>query len=302
MPDAPAISVLMTVYNSRTYVAEAAESILAQTFRDFELLIIDDGSTDDSLSILKSLADKDSRIRLVSRPNTGLARALNEAIDLAKGEFLARMDADDIAMPDRFEKQIAYLRSHPNCVAVGSRAMNIDPYGMTLLPRDVKLTHEEIDAELMQGKGGAMIHPSVMMRRDAVIAAGKYRHEYNTLEDLDLFLRLAERGELANLADTLLNYRQHLQSIVRTKQDEQNSKRRKLMEETYTRRGRGKPDESTYNRPVPTRGVAQLREWAWFALKNGKLPIARKHARAALKMSPLSMDSWRLMYCSLRGH
>jgi glycosyltransferase involved in cell wall biosynthesis len=301
MPDASAISVLMTVYNSRTYVAEAAESILAQSFRDFEFIIIDDGSTDDSLAILKTLAEKDQRIRLISRPNTGLARALNEGIDLAKGEFIARMDADDIATPDRFEKQIAYLRSHPDCVIVGSRAMNIDPYGMTLLPRDVKLTHEEIDAELMQGKGGAMIHPTVMMRRQAVLAAGKYRHEYNTLEDLDLFLRLSERGKLANLPETLLHYRQHLQSIVRTKQEEQNSKRRKLMEETYARRGKGKPDESTYNRPVPTRGVAQLREWAWFALKNGKLPIARKHARAALKMSPLSTDSWRLMYCCWRG-
>jgi glycosyltransferase involved in cell wall biosynthesis len=301
MPDRPAISVLMTVYNSRQYVAEAAQSILDQTFRDFEFIIIDDGSSDDSLAILKQLAETDSRVRLVSRPNTGLARALNEGLDLAESEFVARMDADDVSLPQRFEKQIAYLRSHPDCVAVGSQAVNIDPYGMPLLRRDVKLTHDEIDAELMQGKGGAMIHPAVMMRRDAVLAAGKYRHEYNTLEDLDLFLRLAERGKLANLPDVLLHYRQHLQSIVRTKQDEQKSKRRRLMEETYARRGRGTPNESTYNRPVPTRGVAQLREWAWFALKNGKLPIARKHAKAALKMSPLSIDSWRVMYCAWRG-
>ncbi|HTL31419.1 MAG TPA: glycosyltransferase, partial [Tepidisphaeraceae bacterium] len=196
MPDRPAISVLMTVYNSRQYVAEAAQSILDQTFRDFEFIIIDDGSSDDSLAILKQLAETDSRVRLVSRPNTGLARALNEGLDLAESEFVARMDADDVSLPQRFEKQIAYLRSHPDCVAVGSQAVNIDPYGMPLLRRDVKLTHDEIDAELMQGKGGAMIHPAVMMRRDAVLAAGKYRHEYNTLEDLDLFLRLAERGKL----------------------------------------------------------------------------------------------------------
>jgi glycosyltransferase involved in cell wall biosynthesis len=126
MPSEPAISVLMPVYNTERYVAEAVESILAQTFRNFEFLIIDDGSTDRSLSILKRYAERDPRIYLVSRPNTGYVIALNEMLAMARGEFIARIDADDIALPERFEVQVAYLREHPEVVCLGSKVQFID--------------------------------------------------------------------------------------------------------------------------------------------------------------------------------
>src|SRR6478672_11907562 len=109
----PTLSVLMPVYNGARYLAEAVESILGQTFRDFELIIVNDGSTDGSEKILRRYAEQDGRIKLISRPNTGIVGALNDAIAASKCELMARMDADDVAMPDRFEKQLAYMRDHP---------------------------------------------------------------------------------------------------------------------------------------------------------------------------------------------
>ena len=115
----PQISVLMPVYNAERFVAEAVQSILSQTFGDFEFIIIDDGSSDGSLEILRRFERADSRIRLSSRPNTGYTVALNEMLAMASGQFVARMDADDVAMPQRLQKQVDYLCAHPNCVVVG---------------------------------------------------------------------------------------------------------------------------------------------------------------------------------------
>src|SRR3954468_5693657 len=120
---APTVSVLLAVYNARRYLRQAIDSILAQTFTDFEFIIIDDGSTDDTLAILREYEKRDGRIRLISRPNKGLTTTLNEGLALARGEFLARMDGDDVALPTRFEKQVTYLRDHPECVLVGSRVL-----------------------------------------------------------------------------------------------------------------------------------------------------------------------------------
>ena len=127
MPDAPTVSVVMTVYNTERYVGEAVGSVLGQTFGDFEFVIVDDGSTDRSTTILKDFAARDPRIRLVSRPNTGIVAAANEGIGLARGRYLARMDSDDVCLPRRFETQVNYLEQHPECVLVGSRVTVVDP-------------------------------------------------------------------------------------------------------------------------------------------------------------------------------
>src|SRR5689334_22165094 len=112
MASPPPVSVYMPAFNVERYVADAVRSVLSQTFGDFELIVVDDGSTDRTLDILRDLARTDPRVKLLSRPNTGVSRASNEAIALARGEFLARMDSDDFSMPDRLEKQIAWLRDH----------------------------------------------------------------------------------------------------------------------------------------------------------------------------------------------
>src|SRR5436305_1519215 len=125
----PAISVLMPVFNARRYVAEAIRSIQRQSFDQFQFIIVDDGSTDGSSNIIQSLARTDTRIRVIAGPNRGIVKALNNGLDFCDGEFIARMDADDLATPDRFQKQLAYLKGHDDCVAVGSRVLLIDDQG-----------------------------------------------------------------------------------------------------------------------------------------------------------------------------
>ncbi len=212
------------------------------------------------------------------------------------------MDADDISMPQRFDKQTAYLRSHPDCVLVGSRILTIDPFGSPLYEPNHKLSHEEIELQLLSGVGWAIVHPAAMMVREHVMALEGYRVQMEPSEDLDLFLRLAERGQIANLSDVLLRYRQHIKSVNHTRFDEQNRATLTIVTEAYKRRGVTLPP----NWKLPERGILPMKKeidmWAWVALKNGNISAARKHAVALMRMAPFSLSSWRLMYCALRGH
>ena len=293
----PAISVVMSVYNGERYVPEAVESILAQTFDDFEFILIDDGSTDGSKGLLDGYARRDPRIRLTSRPNKGLTATLNEGLGMACGEFVARMDADDISLPSRFEKQVAFLRANPDVVCVGARVLRVDPYGSPLSESNHKLTHEEIDGQLMEeGLGWAITHPVAMMRRDAVVKVGGYREQFRTSQDLDLWLRLAEVGRLANLPDVLLKYRYHPQSVGFTKFEEQRRVKSIILQDAYTRRGRTPPAEWPTGILTPLPVAEQLRRWARTAMKANNRDAAKKHALAALKREPLALDTWRVVF------
>ena len=299
---APTVSVVMTVYNTERYLAQAVESILAQTYRDFEFIIIDDGSTDGSTAILRESAARDARIRLVSRPNTGIAKAANEGIGLARGKYLARMDSDDCSVPHRFERQVAYLDAHPECVVVGSRVMMMDPYGSPVGETGHGLTHEEIDAVLLTGGGGwALVQPSTMMRLDAVRKVGGYRGTSNVGEDHDLFVRLAEVGRVANLSEPLLWYRRHYKSVSQTQYSRQTDAKERIIREAYERRGRAAPADLGLAPWRPPKLSDQLRQWGWAAIRAGNTKVARKHAVGALRNAPLSLESWRLMYCAMRG-
>ena len=274
----PVISVLMPVFNCEAYVAEAVDSVLAQTFRDYEFLIVDDGSTDRSGRLLEDFATRDQRIRLISRPNTGITRALNEMIGLARGKYLARMDADDVCVADRFARQADYLDSHPECVVVGSRVMLMDPYGSPVARSGHSLTHREIDRELMTRSGWAVVHPSVMMRRDAVVAVGGYDERWRHCEDHDLFLRLAEVGRVANLHEVLLWYRRHYASINYNHAREQAERMEALQREAHRRRGIEIPGGWKHEPWNPPSTAEQSRLWGWAALKVGNVGIARRHA------------------------
>ena len=302
MADAPAVSVVMTVFNTEDYVAEAVESVLRQTFGDFEFIIVDDGSTDRSPAILREYAGRDRRIRLVSRPNTGIVRAANEGIGLARGKYLARMDSDDVSLPRRFEVQVGYLDAHPECVLVASRVTVVDPYGSPVLESGQKLSHEEIEAELLTSNGGwAIVQPSAMMRTDAVRAVGGYRGRHNVSEDQDLFLRLAEVGRVANLPEPLLLYRRHYRSVMHTQWRQREEVKEQIVREAYARRGKPMPADWAFDDWKPTPLAEQLRAWGWAALKRGNVAVARKHALGAVRTAPLSGEAWRLLYCAARG-
>jgi Glycosyl transferase family 2 len=204
----PRVSVIMPVFNGGRFLAAAVESVLKQSFDDFEFIVIDDGSTDQSSALLLEASRSDHRVRLLSQANSGVVVALNRALELARGEYIARMDADDVALPPRFARQVAFLDAHPDVAVVGSAIRLIDEEGRTIRDVDYPLTPAEVSEFLIE-VGCALAHPAVMMRRVDVAGAGGYRSAYRHAEDYDLWLRMSETRALANLPDRLLLYRQH---------------------------------------------------------------------------------------------
>jgi glycosyltransferase involved in cell wall biosynthesis len=271
----------MSVYNAELYVASAIKSIIGQTFRDWELLIFDDGSSDSTRQILGRYARRDPRIRLFLNEHRGYVTWLNEGLRGARGAFWARMDADDMALPLRLEKQVAYLRQHPDCVAVGAEAMQMDAAGWPLGRLSVPLEHEQIEASLWEGLGEALCHPAAMFRRDALLVVGGYRKECELAEDVDLYLRLGEVGRLANLPDVLLRYRRHFTSVTASRQMQHGEALRRGLQSAYQRRGLPPPAEEPPRLRRQTRNATrqEMRSyWIEQALQAGCVWTARKHA------------------------
>src|SRR5438445_5451065 len=182
----PRVSVLLPVWNGEAFLEQAMESILRQTFSSFELIVIDDGSTDRTTAIAEEFASGDNRVRVLRRPHEGLSAALNAGIAATRGEYVARMDADDISVPDRLQKQVAYLDAHPACVAVGTWIEVVDEAGVHLGLKTFVETHEEISAALLRGVS-PIAHPTVVMRRDVLRGAGGYDARCYPSEDLGLW-------------------------------------------------------------------------------------------------------------------
>jgi glycosyltransferase involved in cell wall biosynthesis len=211
----PKITVLLPVYNCELYIKTAVESILNQTFTDFELLIIDDASTDATVSIIQKI--EDSRIQLIQKPvNSGYTHSLNYGLQLAKGEYIARMDADDISYPERFAKQIAYLEMHLEVVVCGTTYKIVDNDKRITLPEH----HEAIKIGLLWGN--CILHPSVMIRKKVI---ADFSIQYNTskepAEDYDIWVRLLSIGKLHNLQEVLVEYRVYGNQVSRKRAEEQ---------------------------------------------------------------------------------
>jgi len=201
----PLITVVMSVYNAEKYVNQAVESVLHQSFRDFEFIIIDDGSTDASSSLLEGYDDP--RIRLYHNPdNMGLARSLNQGLASAKGEYVARMDADDIAVPGRLEKQASFLGRHADVGILGCCCVNMDEEGRHVGSSTMPET--DLGIRWMSLFGNPFIHSSVMMRRDMLVNNGlKYDESWETAQDYELWTRVMRHTKGANLRDRLVWYR-----------------------------------------------------------------------------------------------
>jgi len=296
MTAAPLVSVLMPVLDAEPFLEEAVESILGQSFGDFELLALDDGSTDASPRMLEALAARDARVRVLHREHAGLARRLNEGIEQARGEFVARMDADDVAHPERLARQVEYLRAHPECVAVGTDTLEVDSERWPIRTLGVVAAHEEIEARLLQGDGGALVHASAMYRREALRALGGYRVELEAGEDVDLHLRLAERGRLANLTEVLFEYRKNPAGVTLNRRLEMRRAQDAAISDALARRGRD-PASAPRRPPVPDADPPHClwALWAGRAIEAGHLATARKHAGRALRAAPLALAYWKLM-------
>jgi len=213
-PAAVRISVLMAVYNARPYLDAAIESVLRQTRGDFELVAVNDGSTDGSGEALAAWAARDPRVHVFAQENLGVPAAVNHGLEYCRGEYIARMDADDICAPERLAVQADFLDRRPEVVAVGSAMQQIDVAGRIVGPSvHYPAENAEIVAALLDGRN-CLAQPSVMLRRSALEAVNGYRWAFRPAEDYDLWLRLADRFALANVPEVLLRYRVHAGSIT----------------------------------------------------------------------------------------
>jgi glycosyltransferase involved in cell wall biosynthesis len=204
------VSVVMPVFNAAEYLEAALESVLVQTLGDLELIVVDDGSTDASPEILERATAGDARVRVVrNQGNSGIVVALNNGWRLARSRYVARMDADDVALPDRLERQVDFLDAHPEVAAVGGAVTILDARGL----KGATVTYPGSSAAIRRAlpRYNCFAHPAVTIRRAALEAVGGYRYDH--VEDYDLWLRLDERFDLANLQEVVLLYRQHIRQI-----------------------------------------------------------------------------------------
>lgn len=208
----PLISVLLPVCNGENFLAQAIQSILEQTIKSFELICINDGSTDKTAAILSKFAKKDKRIKILTNPkNIGMAASLNRALKLAKGKYIARMDSDDISLPNRFEKQIELLKSNPKLVAVGGQEEIIDAQGQVyatkLFPTDPEVCYQTL-ANVMP------IQPPLLMVRGSVFRSLRYNTKICRNDDINIYFKLLQHGLLSNVAETVFQYRQLSNSLT----------------------------------------------------------------------------------------
>ena len=214
----PTVSVLLPVHNAMPYLPEAVGSILGQEYGGFELLALDDASSDGSAAYLDALDDP--RVRVLHLPKGGLTKNLNVGLREARGAYIARMDADDVALPSRLGAQRRLLDEEPGVVAVGCQAMEIDGEGRPTGPWHFPTGDLEIKLDLFRDVT-PMVHPGVMFRSRAVIDLGGYDESFVAAQDRDLWWRLVDRGRFANLPDELLLYRRHGASVTGRKAEEQ---------------------------------------------------------------------------------
>ena len=227
----PAVSVLMTVYNGERYLRKAIESVLSQTFRDFECIVIDDASTDGSKSILSSFTD--NRLRIFRNlTNIGLTLSLNRALDLARGRYVARMDADDVCQPARFEKQVYFLESHADIGLIGCGVTTIDESGNRI--GDWLCPQDDVAIRWQMLFESPFAHPAVMLRRQILVANRlTYDSAFRVAQDYELWTRLLNHTKGANLSELLLEYRIHNDSASSRRGDEQRSNQLKVGLRTF---------------------------------------------------------------------
>ncbi|MBS1616221.1 MAG: glycosyltransferase [Bacteroidetes bacterium] len=298
----PALTVLMPAFNAGAYIREAIESVLSQSFEDFEFLIIDDGSKDDSLRIIQSF--QDPRIRVISRANKGLIASLNEGIGLARSGLIARHDADDICLPQRLEKQYSFLQQHPKYLLVGSDAEYVDQDGNYLCKLEAPVGYRFEEIWKRRFEKNPFIHPAVMFRKDAALAAGAYPKNALQFEDWLLWLRMMAHGPGCNLPEVLLQVRINPESVTideRWRPEAFHEIRRRSLEQEEVQDA----DAAQLAGLIQAQGGQAFKQASYHALvakkylwNNHNATMARKHLREALKAYPRNSEPYLLYMLS----
>jgi len=216
----PKISVVMSVYNGEKYLREAIDSILNQTFGDFEFIIVDDGSTDKTAEIIDEYAKKDLRVKIIkNKNNIGLTKSLNKAIQETKGEYIARMDADDISSPERFDEQLTFIENHPEIGAVGCWYYLIDKNNKLIKKVRPPVKFYKIKKAILNST--PIIHPAAMIRKISLEKINYYDESFKYAQDRDLLFRILNFYQLGVVPKYLLKYRYTKQSISLQREIEQ---------------------------------------------------------------------------------
>lgn len=298
----PRVSVVMPVYNGERFIAESVRSVLASELADLELLVLDDGSTDRSVVTAHEAAAGDVRLRVISLPHGGVAAARNAGLREARAPLIANLDADDVMLPQRLTKQVAFLDAHPEYVGIGSRALVIDAHG---IPKRVGVrlfTHEEIDGAHMEGRGGAVWNPTMTFRKDVALRVGGYLDGLHTTgEDHDLWLRMAEVGKLANLPEVLIRYRIHGRNVSLSAADRERRLAVTLetLHRAFARRGITDRTPTKIAGPAP-RTAERLRDAALLRFFSGERARAMLLALPACVLQPTSPATWAAARAILR--
>ena len=208
------ISVVMPAFNSSNFIAKAIESILSQTFQDFELILVDDGSTDNTLKIMTHYSQQDNRIQIIQSKHMGCSGARNLGINQSKFPWIAVMDADDIALPKRFAKQIEAANANPEVVAWGTYVHHVNLKDEVLsLQKHGVLTEEEFYDHMKRGDVPFVMHPTSLIKKEILLRVGGYDPKFSYAEDFELFDRLSDHGCILVIPEPLLLYRLHSQSV-----------------------------------------------------------------------------------------
>ncbi len=299
-PD-PLVSIMVPVFNTERYVAETLRALIAQTYRHIEIIVVDDGSTDRSVKILKALANTDARIHLTVRENRGIVATRNEMLALAKGELLAVNDADDVSYPDRIEKQVRYLQQQPAVVCIGTYFELIDPAGRLLRCLRPPVDDARIQHTAIKGDS-PLCHSSAMFRRSAIERVQGYTPELKLAHDLDLWLKLGEIGPIHNIPEPLVRFRLHNKSVSETRRYEQRDFAKKACEAAWLRRGivgqftaiaPWRPGEDADSR------FTYAMRYGWWAFRSGERRTAVRYGLRALARKPFDREVWRLLVCAV---
>lgn len=287
----------MPAYNAARYIGEAITSVLKQTFTDFELLIVNDGSTDNTLDIINKFNDE--RIVIINQINQGVAAALNAGLKQAKAPYIARFDADDICYPYRLEKQIRFLQDNPEYILVGSEAKYILENGDFLFDfHCIAYSHEQIMDKLYFYC--PFVHPTVMYRKDTVIEAGGYPTHAHNFEDYLLWTTLAGAGRLCNLTEPLIKYRLNSTSV--TIDEKWRGRRfRELKREIVLRGTITAAEGNELLAIIKNQDVRHIKEAAYNALCGKKYLVnnhqpekARGHFSKAIEIFPFRLENYLL--------
>ncbi|RXJ84875.1 glycosyltransferase family 2 protein [Arcobacter sp. CECT 8985] len=231
MNDNPMVSVVMSVYNAEKYLDEAIQSILNQTYKNFEFIIINDGSMDKSLDIIDKFKAQDERIIVISRENKGLIASLNEGIKKAKGKYIARMDADDISLPTRFEEQVEFLDKNQDIAVCGTW---VEVFGKNRKKTIWKMPINDDELKVRLLFSVSFAHPSIMMKKEFIQRHGiKYKEEYKHAEDYKFWLDSSKYTKFANISKVLFRYRYLETSVSRVADNAKDEQRYKIISSIF---------------------------------------------------------------------